>query len=410
MKEDRRSIRTQFWNDPEIENLSERATYLFSSLLTFPENNIAGVFEITEKKISHYTKMSLEDIQSAFRELEIKNKVRRFGYWVIIKNHIKNQKINANMSISIVKDLCKTPNNALHWLYYKSDSERLESWIRNMVYNLNEYFEQQRRRLVKSALELPSKTQPSKSQMEEYESTYPCITISESNFIALTTESLPTHIDEISNYFNFLTITKSLPYPILNEEDRSMKGEDRKVKGEGRKVKGEDRSLNSGSKSGDISPEQFSNSDDAFSDYPETGHPDSFDNLESKSDEQHFPWTASALDEIRKFSNSLTILAPERKAPMNWSDYHEIIKSVRVYSQDEVSKAIQNHEQLCTDPEAYDVVPFKTLSSFLKNGIAKYCDDNKPFEKFGKFQLRNKKADTLKNSLTGYFISSKVLA
>ena len=122
-KDNRLSIDTKFWTDPEVEQLSKNATYLFNALLSFPENNMSGTFEISEVKMAYYTKLSLSEINEAFKELESKNKVLRFKTWVSIKNHIKNQKLNGGMAISVVKDLCDCPNPVKLWLFYQANSE-----------------------------------------------------------------------------------------------------------------------------------------------------------------------------------------------------------------------------------------------------------------------------------------------
>ena len=342
MKEERRSIDTKFWTDPSVEDMSKNATYLFNSLLSLPENNMAGVYEITERKISYYTKMSEQEVNEAFRELELKGKIRRVNHWLGIKNHIKNQKIsNGNMAISVVKDLCKAPNEIKIWLYYKPDSTVLEEWMQTIVFKVNSYFKEQRKRVItKKAKEIGQ---------EEAELLYPEITINKEQLVKITTEELPFHRNDISNFFNFLTITSWLQHSPTKKEV-----EDRRLKNEVLK--------------GEVERER---------EVQVNNRP--FQGFQSASIERDY---ISEYEDHKNQWNSLSL--PEcRKLPHNIPNWGEILNSMQLYTLEEITAAINNYAELQPREKA---ITYSTFPNFLVKGIEKYADSSKPYDTFKETQ------------------------
>ena len=210
-KENRRSIDTSFWTDPEVELLSKDATYLFNALLSFPENNMAGTFEISEAKMSYYTKLDHSEINQAFKELETKNKVLRFKTWVSIKNHIKNQRLNGGMAISVVKDLCECPNPVKLWLFYRSNSETLEAWFPKLLFNVNAYMSEQKKRAINRTIKgNPQITLIEASSELEYKP------LTEDQLMQIMVQDLPLDTKELSNLTNLITLIEWLDNPSMN--------------------------------------------------------------------------------------------------------------------------------------------------------------------------------------------------
>jgi hypothetical protein len=343
MKEERRSVDTSFWTDPVVENLSKEATYLFNAMLTFPENNMAGVYEITEKKISYYTKLTLEEINSAFRELELQGKVFRYNHWIGIKNHIKNQKIaNGNMAISIVKDLCKAPKEIKLWLYYKPNTEQLEEWFQTIVFKVNSYYGEQRRRAIIKAV-----NNKQVASEEEANRIYPEISISKDELIRITTEELPFHRNEISNFYNTLTLTQWLQGCSPNKNrNKKIEVEDRS-----RRVKGE------------VEYEDMN------------GYSDNHDSGGGVND---------LIQDLIKASSKMKSITEFRGTVFELPRIGEVKNQLSRYTEEEVKQAFTNYEKIYLNQDRYRYFSYKDLSNFIIDGLPQFLDINEPFVKLSK--------------------------
>lgn len=87
-----RYISTSFWDDEWIQTLdpSEKLIYLY--LMTNPLTNIAGVYKITDRRISFDTGFNLDTITHIFRKFEKAGKVYRKGEYVALPSWPKHQK------------------------------------------------------------------------------------------------------------------------------------------------------------------------------------------------------------------------------------------------------------------------------------------------------------------------------
>ena len=87
-----RYISTSFWDDEWVQehDPSEKLFYLY--LLTNPLTNIAGVYQITDRRVSFDTGFNREVVCEMWRRFEESGKVYRRGEWVIIPNWPKHQK------------------------------------------------------------------------------------------------------------------------------------------------------------------------------------------------------------------------------------------------------------------------------------------------------------------------------
>ena len=64
-----RKIVTDFWDDRVVEELSSAATYVLLYLLTSPKGTISGCYEVSRRRISKDTKLSMEEVVDAVDEL-----------------------------------------------------------------------------------------------------------------------------------------------------------------------------------------------------------------------------------------------------------------------------------------------------------------------------------------------------
>jgi hypothetical protein len=92
-----RYFKTQFWTDSYIENLSSDMKLLYTYFITSPQSNLSGVYEISIKRISTDTGINIDKVREALLKFENDNKIFYKSGFVIMKNHLKNQRMNANM-------------------------------------------------------------------------------------------------------------------------------------------------------------------------------------------------------------------------------------------------------------------------------------------------------------------------
>jgi len=96
-----RYINTRMWRDVSFRKFTKDEKLLFLYLLTNPDTNIAGIYEIPLDQISLDTGISENDIKSIFKNFEKFDKIFYIDGWVFIKNFIKYQKINPKIEIGI---------------------------------------------------------------------------------------------------------------------------------------------------------------------------------------------------------------------------------------------------------------------------------------------------------------------
>lgn len=110
-----RYIYDSFWTDAYIETLNKEEKLFFLYLLTNPLCNIAGVYEITNSRISYETKLSINDIEKIKKKLIKDEKILVFKDWILISNFIKNQSLNENMKEGIRRIYQSLPDELKAW-------------------------------------------------------------------------------------------------------------------------------------------------------------------------------------------------------------------------------------------------------------------------------------------------------
>lgn len=86
-----RIINTRFWDDSYIGNLDPIEKLIFIYLLTNPNTNIAGIYEIQVRKIEFDTGVNKDMVIKIFERFEKDEKIYYKNNFVIIKNFIKFQ-------------------------------------------------------------------------------------------------------------------------------------------------------------------------------------------------------------------------------------------------------------------------------------------------------------------------------
>lgn len=106
-----RSVSTNFWTDPFIEDLSPNEKLLFLYLITNPKTNMLGVYEVSIKKMSYETGLNKDVIEKALKGFERLGKVKYVKNHIVLLNFLKHQNFNPNMKKSAIDIYNSLPND-----------------------------------------------------------------------------------------------------------------------------------------------------------------------------------------------------------------------------------------------------------------------------------------------------------
>lgn len=96
-----RYIKDSFWTDSYIESLSPDHKLIFIYLLTNPQCNIAGVYEITHKRIAYETGFDIDVIKNILKRFEEDGKILQWKSYIALLNHSKHQSQNPSVEKGI---------------------------------------------------------------------------------------------------------------------------------------------------------------------------------------------------------------------------------------------------------------------------------------------------------------------
>lgn len=134
-----RYIDTAFWLDNYTSNLDPIEKLLFLYIITNPNTNISGIYQIPVRLIAASTGIDKEMVLKVISRFEADNKVKYEDGWIAIKNFIKHQKINPNIEKGIINNLKKAPVGLIEWVFKDSSKgfERLLTPLNYLNLNLN---------------------------------------------------------------------------------------------------------------------------------------------------------------------------------------------------------------------------------------------------------------------------------
>lgn len=104
-----RYIKDSFWTDPYIEKLTPDEKLIFLYLLTNPQCNIAGVYEIRPKRVAYETGYDVEVIETILKRFIKDQKIIRINDWLIVINHIKHQSLGSKVAEGINRIIEESP-------------------------------------------------------------------------------------------------------------------------------------------------------------------------------------------------------------------------------------------------------------------------------------------------------------
>ena len=105
-----RYIQDSFWTDPYVEELSMPEKLVFLYLLTNPLCNVAGIYEITERRLSLETGAEKKEIKKILEKFTKDEKIIRHKSWILIIQFGKHQSTNPNIEIGVRRILEALPD------------------------------------------------------------------------------------------------------------------------------------------------------------------------------------------------------------------------------------------------------------------------------------------------------------
>jgi len=105
-----RVVKDSFWSDPYVEDLDPSEKLLFLYLLTNPLCNVAGIFEIKNKRIAYETGFEKDMVDKILNRFKRDKKIIRHKDWIILINCAKNQSTNPNIKKGMQRIIDELPD------------------------------------------------------------------------------------------------------------------------------------------------------------------------------------------------------------------------------------------------------------------------------------------------------------
>jgi len=106
-----RSVNTHFWDDGYIINLDPIEKLLFLYFLTNPLTNLAGIYEISIRRIAFDTGIDKEMVLKIIKRFEKDKKAYYFEGFIYLPNFQKNQRLTSTMLKNVEKTIQDLPES-----------------------------------------------------------------------------------------------------------------------------------------------------------------------------------------------------------------------------------------------------------------------------------------------------------
>ena len=125
-----RSVNMHFWNDNYIVDLDPIEKLLFLYLLTNPNTNMLGVYELHIRRISFDTGIDKDMIIKIFDRFKDAGKASYIDGFVCLHNFTKHQAYNSNMKVSAVNSYNELPETVKKQRFIKEALKALEPFTK----------------------------------------------------------------------------------------------------------------------------------------------------------------------------------------------------------------------------------------------------------------------------------------
>jgi len=164
-----RSVNTEFWKDTFVEKLNVPEKLIFLYLITNPETNLLGIYEISIKRIAFETGVSEKVIEEALKKFKHEKKIYYIDNYIILVNWLKHQNLNKNMKVAIVKEFNNLPINLKNKIL-GNDSEKVGERLGNDSGTVTEWFGMIKEQLGKIEIEIEIEDENENENENENES------------------------------------------------------------------------------------------------------------------------------------------------------------------------------------------------------------------------------------------------
>lgn len=111
-----KSVDTHFWEDSYIDELDPIEKLVFLYLLTNPNCNLAGIYEVSLKKIAYQTGIDRDMLLKIIARFERDEKAYFMSGRIILPNYAKHQNYNPSMMIAVKRALNDLPSELISFL------------------------------------------------------------------------------------------------------------------------------------------------------------------------------------------------------------------------------------------------------------------------------------------------------
>lgn len=118
-----RYINTNFWKDSYIVDLETDEKLLFLYLLTNPQTNIAGIYELSIREMAFDTDIDKKRIAEIMLKFEKDHKLVYINGWVALNNWIKHQSKNPKVATGIQRIVDNLPEWLQNKLLHPDDDQ-----------------------------------------------------------------------------------------------------------------------------------------------------------------------------------------------------------------------------------------------------------------------------------------------
>jgi len=169
-----RSVNTNFWDDPFITELNSSEKLLFLYLITNPLTNLIGIYPITLKRISFDTGLSIPTVKNALKKFAQNRKVYYLEDYIILVNWLKNQNLNKNMQVAVVKEFASLSKSIKEKIFGNGSEgfgngsegfETIKNRIEQIKFQINEIEEEGEKKI--------NYTEEEKQMFKEFWTVYP---------------------------------------------------------------------------------------------------------------------------------------------------------------------------------------------------------------------------------------------
>lgn len=125
---------TELWDSDVLEGLNAHERHLFVYLFTSPLANNLGVFQITERKMTFHTGLSLDELKTTLEGLTKKKRVYFKTGYILMPEKIKQGSMNTNKKLGVINDVRRLPPMLLEEIM-KADYSKFINAKKKTVYD-----------------------------------------------------------------------------------------------------------------------------------------------------------------------------------------------------------------------------------------------------------------------------------